>query len=103
MASPDFIEKGIKGIDQASVGPMSQWVDTMPQYARRLELREVGAVTTIYKAWAAYGTAESSDGWLIVRLILDETNGLDLDEGIAGGAAGDFSYSWTNRASHSYS
>ena len=40
---------------------------------------------------------------MVARLILNETLGLDLDDGLAGGAAGVFGFSWTDRASHTYS
>jgi hypothetical protein len=103
MATPSEIL--IRGFDLNNqlVGPGGAWVSEMPQYARRIELRTVGSVTTIYKAWALYGTAESANAWLVVRLILDETSGLDVDEGVAGGSADTFAFSWDARASHSYS
>ncbi len=84
-------------------GEASAWVGEMPQYAKRTELRIVGAVTTIYKGWADYGSLESASAWMIVRIILDETTGLDVDEGIAGGAVNLFTFTWDGRAAHSYS
>ncbi len=101
--SADILVQG-KAVRQLA-GDASAWVDEMPQYAKRIELRTVGQVTTIYKAWAAYGTAESAASWMIVKITLDETSGLDVTEGLAGGVAGidAFAYSWDNRASHTYS
>lgn len=103
MSKPDYTEKGIQGLDQASVGPVSSWVGEMPQYARRVESRTVGQVTTIYKGWAPYGSAEGDSVWMIQRTVIDETVELDVSDGLAGGEAGDFAYSWTQRASHTYS
>ncbi len=83
-------------------GHASAWVGEMPQYAKRVELRTVGAITTIYKGWAEYGVAESALSWMIVKVTLDETTGLDVEEGIAGGDVNLFSYDWTGRAGHTY-
>ena len=102
MPKPDYTSKGYAGIDQASVGPVGAWVNELPQYARRVESRTVGQVTTIYKGWAAYGTAESADAWMIQRTVIDESVELDVTDGLAGGVAGDFNYSWTGRAGHTY-
>lgn len=87
---------------QQLAGKGAAWVGEMPQYAKRVEIRTVGAVTTIYKGWADYGTAESAEDWMIVKLTLDDTSGLDVVEGIAGGAVNLFSYAWTARAGHTY-
>lgn len=84
-------------------GHASAWVGEMPQYARRIELREVGDVTTIYKAWAEFGTSESADDWMIVKIVLDGTTGLDVTEGMAGGDVNLFNFAWTGRAGHTYS
>jgi hypothetical protein len=103
MPKPDFIEKGIKGIHQASVGQMAQWVEQMPQYQKRIDIKVSGAVTTIYIGWAFYGAASSAAEWMIQRFVLDETDGLDATSELAGGSAGEFGFSWDDRASHSYS
>lgn len=87
---------------QQLAGKASAWVGEMPQYAKRIELRTVGAVTTIYKAWADYGSADSAAVWMIARVILDETTGLDVDEGIAGGAVNLFDFTWDGRVGHTY-
>ena len=84
-------------------GEASAWVGEMPQYAKRTELRTVGAVTTIYKGWADYGSAESTAAWMIVKIVLDETTGLDAEEGVAGGAVNLFTFTWTDRDTHTYS
>lgn len=85
------------------VGEASAWVQEMPQYAKRIEGLTVGDVTTYYKAWAPYGTAEGDPDWMIVRLVLDVGTELEVTEGIAGGAVNLFNYSWAGRAGHAYS
>lgn len=84
-------------------GEASAWVGEMPQYARRVEIRTVGAITTIYKGWADYGSAENATVWMISRIVLDSTTELDVDEGIAGGSVNLFTFTWDGRAGHSYS
>ncbi len=84
-------------------GEASAWVGEMPQYARRVEIRTVGAITTIYKGWADYGSSEGVAVWMISRIILDSTTELDVDEGIAGGSVNLFTFTWDGRAGHSYS
>lgn len=104
MAQPDFIQRGHLGVDNASVGPVSQWTGEMPQYARRIEKITVGQTTTLYKAWALYGSAESADAWMIQRIVYTRiADDLDLTDGLAGGVAGEFGFSWTGRAGHAYS
>jgi hypothetical protein len=75
----------------------------MPQYARRIEKRTVGSITTIYKAWAPLGSAEAADVWMVQKIVIDETVELDVTDGIAGGEAGDFAYNWIDRGAHVYS
>ncbi len=84
-------------------GEASAWVGEMPQYARRVEIRTVGAITTIYKAWANYGSLENAQAWMIVKFTLDTTTELDVIEGIAGGSVNLFDFTWDGRAGHSYS
>lgn len=103
MPKPDYTSKGFFGLDQASVGPVGAWVNELPQYARRIESRTVGNITTIYKGWALYGAAEADSVWMIQRIVIDESVDLDLTDGLAGGEAGEFGFSWTGRAGHSYS
>lgn len=92
-----------KGRVHQNAGSGSAWVQQMGVYARRVELTASGAITTIYKGWAEYGMEESADDWLIVKLVLDETFGLAVTEGVAGGQSNKFNFSWTNRTGHSYS
>lgn len=92
-----------KGRNNQMVGDTSAWVGEMPQYARRIEARAVGSVTTFYKAWAPFGSAEGDAVWMVQRLVLDETVNLDVTDGIAGGVAGEFGFTWTGRAGHTYS
>jgi len=84
-------------------GEASAWVGEMPQYAKRVEIRTVGSITTIYKAWADYGSTEAAQSWMIVKITLDTTTELDVVEGIAGGSVNLFIFTWTGRAAHSYS
>lgn len=92
-----------KGRVHQNAGSGSAWVQQMGVYARRVELTVSGAITTIYKGWAEYGTEESADDWLIVKLVLDEASGLTVTNGVAGGQSNKFNFSWTNRTGHSYS
>lgn len=105
MPSPPATEILVRGKDlnNQMVGSTSAWVAEMPQYARRIETRTVLAVTTIYKAWAPLGSAEDAEVWMVQQIVLDEASGLDLTDGIAGGDAGQFAFTWDDRASHSYS
>ncbi|TDI73863.1 MAG: hypothetical protein E2O82_05110 [Betaproteobacteria bacterium] len=84
-------------------GDASAWVQEMPQYARRVELLTVGDITTIYKAWAEYGSVNSDPAWMILQLLLDTSIELDMTEGIAGGVINVFTFTWDGRAGHSYS
>ncbi len=86
-----------------NAGDGSAWVQQMGVYAKRVDLTASGAITTIYKGWAGYGTAESAESWLIAKLVLDESSGLTVTEGVAGGVANKFTFSWTNRTGHTYS
>lgn len=83
-------------------GKGSAWIGEMPQYAKRTELRTAGTVTTIYKGWADYGSAESASVWMIVKITLDEVSGLDVVEGIAGGEVNLFTFTWDGRVGHTY-
>jgi len=89
------------------VGPASAWVEAMPQYTKRVELRIVTVITTIYKGWALPGTAEATAEWMIEEIVLDETTGLDVSNKLAGGNPADgqdpFKFTWNGRAGHSYS
>ena len=105
MPSPpatEILQRG-KDLNNQMVGETSAWVGEMPQYAKRVEIRTVAGVSTIYKAWAPYGSAEASSVWMVQRIVLDGTTELDVTDGLAGGEAGQFAYSWTGRAGHSYS
>lgn len=86
-----------------NAGKGSAWVQEMGVYAKRVEIRTVGDVTTIYKAWAEYGTLESAADWMIVQVILDASVELDVTEGIAGGVINEFTFAWTGRAGFAYS
>lgn len=101
-----ILTSGRDSFDQM-VGPAAAWVELMPQYTKRIELRVVGAITTIYKGWALPGTLEATGEWLVEEIILDETVGLDVSDKLAGGnpAQGDdpFKFTWDGRAAHSYS
>jgi hypothetical protein len=105
MPSPPATEILIRGKDlnNQMVGEASAWVGEMPQYARRIEGRTVGDVTTFYKAWAPYGSAEGAAVWMVQRVVLDTNTELDVDDGLAGGKAGEFTFTWAGRAAHSYS
>ncbi len=104
MPSPPSTEILLRGKDlnNQMVGEASAWVGEMPQYARRIEIRTVGDVTTIYKGWARYGSAEGDSVWMVQRLVLDSSTELDVDDGLAGSVAGVFEFSWTGRAGHTY-
>lgn len=86
-----------------NAGKGSAWVQEMGVYAKRVEIRTSGAITTIYKGWAEYGTAEAAGAWMIVKVTLDATVELDVIEGIAGGVINVFTFTWDGRAGHSYS
>jgi hypothetical protein len=73
----------------------------MGVYARRVEMRKIGDVTTVYKAWADYGSAEGDEVWRIHRIIFDESVDFDLEETAALGDT--FDSAWTDRASLTYS
>ncbi len=92
-----------RGPNRQNAGHGSAWVQDMGVYAKRVEIRTVGAITTIYKAWAEYGTANSATSWMVAKVTLDATTELDVIEGIAGGVANVFNFTWDDRASHSYS
>jgi len=102
MAQTDLLIAGKDAAHQLA-GQGSAWVQDMGVYARRIEIRTVGAITTIYKGWAPYGSAEAAAVWMIARLILDATTELDVTDGIAGGVSNTFSFTWTGRAGHAYS
>ena len=106
LQSSRILVKGKDSFDQM-VGPASAWIEAMPQYTKRIELRVVGVITTIYKGWALPGTLEATGQWLIEKIVLDETVGLDMTDELAGGnpAEGEdpFKFTWTGRAAHSYS
>lgn len=95
-----ILQRG-QDLDNQYAGKGSGWVQDMGVYARRIELIEVGVVTTIYKAWAEYGSAESAAVWRMQRLVLDETVGFTLEDGQAG--EGEFNQIWDDRVSLSYS
>jgi len=105
MPNPPATEILIRGknLNNQMVGETSAWVSEMPQYARRIEKRTVGTTSTIYKAWAPYGSAEASSVWMVQQIVLDMSTELDCTDGLAGGEAGQFNYSWTGRAGHTYS
>ena len=84
-----------------NAGDGSAWVQQMGVYARRLDLTVSGSITTIFKGWADYGTAEGSPAWRIQKIVLDESSGLTLTDGQAG--TGAFDQIYTNRAALSYS
>ena len=90
-----------KDLHNQNTGKGSGWVQDMGVYARRIELLEVGAVTTIYKGWAEYGSAENAAVWRMQKLTLDETAGFTLEDGQAG--EGKFNQIWDDRGSLSYS
>lgn len=104
-ASPPATGVLIRGKDRNNwvTGESSAWVGEMPQYARRIEGRTVGSITTYYKAWAPLGSAEGDSVWMVQQIILDKTVELDVSDGLAGGIPGDFRFSWTGRAGHTYS
>lgn len=93
----------IQGKDPAhqKAGDGSAWVQDMGVYARRIDLTVSGSITTIFKAWADYGTTEGSAAWRIQKIVLDESSGLTLTDGQAG--TGAFDQIYTDRASLSYS
>ena len=105
LASPPATQVLIRGKARNNqvVGETSAWVGEMPQYARRIEGRTVGLVTMFYKAWAPVGSAEGDSVWMVQRVVLDQSTELDVSDGLAGGIPGDFRYSWTGRAGHTYS
>ena len=98
----DFLHRGMNGANQMA-GEVSAWVGEMPQYGGRTESRTVGLVTTIYKAWAPYGSATNAPVWMVQRIVIDETLGLDMTDELAGGVAGAFGFTWDDRATHTYS
>lgn len=102
VTAADILVRG-KDLNNQQVGPASAWVQEIPQYVRRVDLKVTGAVTTIYKAWALYGTAVDAENWMVLRTIMDETSGLDLTDEVAGGASALFNYTWDGRAGHNYS
>jgi hypothetical protein len=104
MANPTEILIRGKDLNNQFVGKASAWVGEMPQYARRIEGRTVANDTTYYKAWAPYGSAEGDPVWMVQRVVLTKTGkDLDVTDGLAGGEAGKFNFSWTGRAGHTYS
>lgn len=106
MPSPPATEILLRGKDlnNQMVGEASAWVGEMPQYARRIESVTVGQTTTFYKAWAPYGSAEGDSVWMVQRIVLTQSGqDLDLIDGLAGGEAGVFAFTWTGRAGHTYS
>jgi hypothetical protein len=40
---------------------------------------------------------------MIRKLVIDKTTDLDITDEIAGGEAGQFTFTWTGRAGHAYS
>ena len=106
LQSSRILHRGKDSYDQM-VGPASAWVESMPQYTKRIEGRTVGNVTTYYKGWALPGTAEATAEWMVERILLDVTTELDVTNELAGGnpAQGDdpFRFSWSGRAGHAYS
>jgi hypothetical protein len=102
MSVTEILLRG-KDINDQLVGEASAWINEMPQYARRIEIRTVGDITTIYKAWALYGSGEGDAVWMIQQIILDATTELDVTDGLAGGKAAVFTFTWTGRAGHTYS
>lgn len=104
-ASPPATGVLIRGKDRNNwvTGESSAWVGEMPQYARRIEKRVSGTVSTFYKAWAPLGSAEGDPVWMVQQIILTKSGtDLDVSDGLAGGIPGDFRYSWTGRAGHTY-
>ena len=96
----DILMRGRGGADQY-VGGGSAWVQQMPVYAARVDSQTAGDITTIYKGWAEWGTADGAAGWRITKTVLDETGGnLALTEGIANN--GDFISRWTDRDTLTY-
>jgi len=93
----DILLQG-RGVHQ-NAGQGSAWVQDMGVYQRKVELRTVDSVTTIYKGWAAYGSATADATWLIQRIILDDSQGLDVQDQSAGL---DFTQVWDSRASLTY-
>ncbi len=106
LNSSRILIRGKESYDQM-VGPASAWVDLMPQYRRKVELRTVGNITTIYKGWSLFGTLDATAEWMLQQIIIDVTTELDVTEGLAGGnpAQGNdpFNFTWTGRAGHAYS
>jgi hypothetical protein len=105
MPSPPATEILLRGknLNNQMVGETSAWIAEMPQYVRRIERTTVGAVQTLYIAWAPYGTAAGAAGWMVQKLVIDKTTDLDITAEIAGGEAGQFAFTWTGRAGHAYS
>lgn len=103
-AAADILIQGRDPVLQLA-GPGAAWVNELPVYARRIEANTVGSITTFFKGWAPYGSAEGSAVWMVQRIVLDQTTELDLTDGIAGGVPGEasFAFTWTGRAGHTYS
>lgn len=101
MGSAELLLEGRDGARQVA-GRGSAWTQEMGVYAKRVEIRTSGAITTIYKGWAEYGSSEGSTSWMIAEVILDTTTELDVTEGIAGGVSNKFDFTWSGRAGHTY-
>lgn len=98
----DILIEGRYGANQLA-GDGSAWISDIPCYQRLIERTTVGAVQTIYVGWAEYGTAQAAAAWMIRKLVIDKTTDLDITDEIAGGVAGQFTFTWTGRAGHAYS
>lgn len=98
----DVLIDGRYGSKQLA-GNGSAWINDMPCYQRIIERSTVGAVQTIYVGWSEFGTAEGAAAWMIRKLVIDKTTDLDITDEIAGGEAGQFTFTWTGRVGHAYS
>ena len=90
-----------KGTDDQYAGKGSAWIQDMGVYARRVEIIEAAPITTIYKAWAEWGSADNAAVWRIQRIYIDESANFIMTDGQAG--TGSFTDVWDDRASLSYS
>lgn len=95
----DLLVQG-RNLAHQKAGDGSAWTQAMGVYARRMDLETVGAVTTMYKGWAEYGSLDSAPAWRIQKIIIDESNGLVLTDGQAG--TGDFDQIYDDREALSY-
>ncbi len=99
MAESDLLLQGREQAHQKA-GDGSAWIQQMGVYARRVNLDVVGAVTTIYKGWADYGSATSATVWRVQKIVIDETTGLILTDTQAG--TGAFDQIYDDRTSLTY-